>query len=526
MRVLVSDALSEVGVKIFEETPGIEVTVNTELGPEGLLREIGDYDALVIRSATKVTSEVIEAGKKLKVVGRAGIGLDNVDIGAASRRGIVVMNTPEGNTVTTAEHAISLMMALTRNIPQATAGLKSGKWEKKKLKGREVYGKTLGLIGLGHIGRIVADRARGLKMKVVVFDPYLKAEVIEAAGCEAVSFEELLGRADYVTVHVPKTDETAGLLGKESFSRMKKGAMLINCARGGIVDEEALFEALSSGQLGGAALDVFASEPPGEHKLMGLSNFICTPHLGASTLEAQDNVARDVAEQIVDYLLNGTVKNAVNVPSISAELMGILRPYAELGEKLGLFQGQLASSGVEEVEARFLGKVAEYDVSPLTTGILKGLLTPVMKDDVNFINARMMAAERGIRVLETKSEESEDFSSLIMVRVKSGEGRNIVSGTIFGKTFPRILRINDFYLEAVPEGHMLLIGNEDRPGVIGRICSALGARGINIERMHVGEDKEKKLNINIIGTDAPVTEEVLGEIRGLDGVFQVRRIDL
>jgi len=526
MKVLVSDALSEVGVRIFEETPGIEVTVQTDLGPEGLLREIGSYDALVIRSATKVTREVIEAGRNLKVVGRAGIGLDNVDIEAASRRGVVVMNTPEGNTITTAEHAISLLMSLTRNIPQATMGLKAGRWEKKKLKGREVYGKTLGLVGLGHIGRIVADRAQGLKMKVVVYDPYIKPSVIEELDCEPVDLDELLSRSDYVTIHVPKTEETTGLLGREAFSKMKPGAMLVNCARGGIVDEEALYEALSSGHLGGAALDVFSQEPPGDSKLMGLGNFICTPHLGASTMEAQDNVAKDVAEQIVSYLLHGTVKNAVNVPSISSELMTVLRPYVVLSEKLGLFQGQLATSGAEEIEVRYLGKVTEYDTRPLTTGLLKGFLTPVMKDDVNYINARMVASDRGIKVVESTSERSDDFASLIMVRVKSVDGEDIVSGTIFGKTLPRILRINDFYLEAIPEGHILLIQNEDRPGVIGRICSALGDRGINIDRMHVGQDKARKRNINLLNTQVPVTDEALEEIRGFTDVHSARRFEL
>ncbi|MFO7785660.1 MAG: phosphoglycerate dehydrogenase [Thermodesulfobacteriota bacterium] len=526
MKVLVSDVLSDVGVRIFEETPGIEVTVKTELGPEGILKEIGEYDALVIRSATKVTREVIEAGERLKVVGRAGIGLDNVDIEAASRRGIVVMNTPEGNTITTAEHAIALLMSLTRNIPRATASMKAGKWEKKALKGHEVYGKTLGLVGLGHIGRIVADRAQGLKMKVVVYDPYLKPSVIEEADCEPVGLEELLRHSDYVTVHVPRTEETAGLLGADAFSKMKPGAMLVNCARGGIVDEEALYEALASGHLGGAALDVFETEPPGGHRLMQLDNFVCTPHLGASTMEAQDNVAKDVAEQIVSYLLHGSVKNAVNVPSVSSELMTVLRPWVVLGEKLGLFQGQLASSGVEEVEVRYLGKVTEYDVRPLTTGVLKGILTPVMKDDVNYINARMVASDRGIKVLESTSEKSEDFGSLIMVRVKSVDGERVVSGTIFGKTLPRILRINDFYLEAVPEGHMLLIHNEDKPGVIGRICSSLGEQGINISRMHVGQDPHKARNIIILSTEVPAGDEVLQEIRGLKDVSSAHRIEL
>lgn len=320
MKVLVSDALSEVGVKIFQETPGIEVDVITGLSPEELKEIIGKYDALVIRSATKVTEDIIIAASNLKVIGRAGIGLDNVDIPVASRQGIVVMNTPYGNTITTAEHTIAMIMALSRNIPQATASLKDGKWEKKKLKGRELFNKTLGLIGAGNIGGIVADRAKGLKMKVIIYDPYIKPETIEELDVESVSLDELLKRSDYVTIHTPKTDETKNLINKETLAKMKKGAMLINCARGGIVNEDDLYEALKSGHLWGAAIDVFSTEPPGKNKLLELNNFICTPHLGASTSEAQVNVARDVAEQIVAYLLEGTVKNAVNINSISGNL--------------------------------------------------------------------------------------------------------------------------------------------------------------------------------------------------------------
>lgn len=320
MKVLVSDALSEVGVKIFQETPGIEVDVITGLSPEELKEIIGKYNALVIRSATKVTEDIIMAASNLKVIGRAGIGLDNVDIPVASRQGIVVMNTPYGNTITTAEHTIAMIMALSRNIPQATASLKDGKWEKKKLKGRELFNKTLGLIGAGNIGGIVADRAKGLKMKVIIYDPYIKPETIEELDVESVSLDELLKRSDYVTIHTPKTDETKNLINKETLAKMKKGAMLINCARGGIVNEDDLYEALKSGHLWGAAIDVFSTEPPGKNKLLELNNFICTPHLGASTSEAQVNVARDVAEQIVAYLLEGTVKNAVNINSISGNL--------------------------------------------------------------------------------------------------------------------------------------------------------------------------------------------------------------
>lgn len=526
MKVLISDNLSELGVKVFQETPGIDVEVNTGLTPEELKKIIGQYHGLVIRSATKVTADIIEAADNLKVIGRAGIGLDNVDIPAASKRGIVVMNTPEGNTITTAEHTIALMMALSRNIPQATSSLKGGKWEKKKLQGRELYNKTLGLIGAGKIGRIVADRAKGMKMKVIVFDPYIQPEALEKLDLEPVSFEELLKRSDYITIHTPRTDETLNMVNKETMAKMKKGTMLINCARGGIVNEEDLYEALESGHLGGAAFDVFETEPPGNIKLMSLPNFICTPHLGASTKEAQDNVAVDVAEQIVAYLMHGTVKNAVNVPSIGPELMNIMRPYAILAEKMGSLHTQLVDSGILEVQISYSGNVTEYDVTPLTTAMIKGLLTPILKDDVNFVNASYIAAERGIKVVESKTKTSEDFASLLVLKVKSMEGVNIVSGTIFGKTMPRILRINDFYLEAIPEGHILLIHNEDIPGVIGRIGTTLGKYKVNIGRMHVGQERAKKQNVILLTTDVSVTDDVLEKVRALDHVYSARRIEL
>ncbi len=526
MKVLVSDPLSEVGLKIFRETPGLQVDVNTGLTPEELKGVIGSYDALAIRSATRVTADIIEAAKELKVIGRAGIGLDNVDIPAASKRGIVVMNTPEGNTITTAEHTVAMIMALSRNIPQATASLKSGLWEKKKLKGRELFGKTLGIIGAGHIGRIVADRAKGLKMRVVVYDPYLKPQTIEQLDLEPVSFEDLLQRADFITVHTPKTDETANMINRDTIAKMKPGAMVINCARGGIVNEDDLYEALAAGRLGGAAFDVFVAEPPGRIRLMDLPNFICTPHLGASTSEAQDNVAKDVAEQIVAYLLHGTVKNAVNVPSISAELLSLLRPYVTLLEKMGSFQAQLTDSAIVETEIHYAGRVTEYDLGPLTTAMLKGLLTPILKDDVNYVNAPFIAADRGIKVVESKSATSEDFASLIKVAVKTLEGKNILSGTIFGKKMPRLLRINDFYLEAIPEGHILLIQSVDTPGAFGRIGTVLGERRINISRMQAGEEKAKRQNIILLTTDSVVSEEVLEELRGLKDVVSARRIEL
>jgi D-3-phosphoglycerate dehydrogenase len=526
MKVLVSDSLSEEGIKIFQETPDIDVDVDTDLTLEELKGIIGAYHALVIRSATKVTADIIEAAHNLKVIGRAGIGLDNIDIPAASKKGIIVMNAPEGNIITAAEHTIAMIMALSRNIPQATASLKQGKWEKKKFQGWELFNKTLGVIGAGRIGRLVAERARGMKMKVIAHDPYIKPDTIERLDIEPVSFDELLQRADYVTIHTPSTGETINMINKQIIARMKREAMLINCARGDIVNQDDLFDALKPGHLAGAALDVFSKEPPGKIKLMSLPNFICTPHLGASTKEAQDKVSKHVAEQIVAYLLLGSVRNAVNVPSISAELMTTLRPYAILAERMGSLQTQLAETAILEVHIDYSGNVTDYDVTPLTTAMLKGLLTPLLKDEVNFVNAPLIATERGIKVVESKTKTSEDFSSLIKLTVKTSEGKNVISGTVFGNNLPRILRINKFYLEAIPEGHNLLLTNLDRPGVIGRITSTLGSYGVNISRMQVGEEKEKKQNVIFLATNVSVSDEILEKLRNLDDVFSVRRIEL
>ena len=526
MKVLVTDPLSEEGVKVFQESPDIEVDVVTDLTPEELKGIIGDYHALVIRSTTRVTAEIIEGAHNLKVIGRAGTGLDNVDIPAVSKKGIVVMNTPGGNTITAAEHTIGMIMALSRNIPQATASLKQGKWEKGKFQGWELFNKTLGIIGVGRIGRLVAERAKGMKMKVIAYDPYIKPDTIERLDVEPVSFDELLQRSDYITIHAPRTDETANMINRETIARMKRGAMLINCARGGIVNENDLYDALESGHLSGAALDVFSKEPPGKTKLMSLPNFICTPHLGASTKEAQDKVATDVAKQIVAYLLYGSVENAVNVPGISPELITTLRPYAILAERMGSLQTQLADSAILEVQINYSGTVTDYDMSPLTTAMLKGLLTPILKDEVNFVNAPLIATERGIKVVESKTKTSEDFSSLIKLTVKTSDTENIVSGTIFGNKLIRILRINKFYLEAIPEGHNLLITNLDRPGVIGRITSTLGRYEVNISRMQVGEEKDKKQNVIFLATNVSVNDEILEELRNLDDVFSVRRVEL
>ncbi len=464
MKVLVSDNLENIGVEMFRNAGGIEVDVKTGLDPEALKAIIGDYDALAIRSATKVTAELLAAAKKLKVVGRAGIGLDNVDISAATKRGVIVMNTPGGNAITTAEHAIAMMMALSRNIPDGTLSLREGRWDKKKLQGRELYNKVLGVIGMGKIGSIVADRARGLKMQVIVYDPFVTPEQIEKAGFEAVSLDDLYARADYITIHVPKLKDTLGMIDAAAFARMKDGVMLINCARGGLVVEKDLVEALASGKVAGAALDVFETEPPGDSPLFKLPRVIGTPHLGASTREAQTNVAVAVAEQIIAYLKTGTIINAVNAPSVTGELLQKIGPYLSIGEQIGCLQGQLVRGPVKEVIIEYAGDFKGLDLSPVSIAILKGLLTKEVKDDVNFVNAQSIAKERGIRVAESTSSESDIFLSLVTVTVVSTEMRNTVAGTLFGKNDPRVVRINNFRLELIPCGHLALIYNQDKPG--------------------------------------------------------------
>ncbi len=518
MKILISDALAQEGVETIRNAGGIQVDNRPGLSPEELLSVIGEYNGLIIRSATKVTQEVIEAGVNLKVIGRAGIGLDNVDIPAATKKGIVVMNTPEGNTITTAEHTMSMILALSRNIPQATASMKAAKWEKKKFKGKEIFNKTLGIIGLGKIGSIVADRARGLKMRVLGFDPFLRPESASAMGVELVSMDRLLEEADYVTVHVPKTPETTKIINRETLSKMKQGVYVINCARGGIVDEEALLEALNSGRVRGAALDVFETEPPGDHPLLKLENVICTPHLGASTEEAQVNVAVGIAEQMADYLLNGTVKNAVNVPSVSGEMLSKIAPYVSLCEKLGKVLSGLSSGALSSVEITYRGHVAEIDTAPLKTAVLMGLLFPRLRGAVNFVNAPIIAKERGIDVIEKKSETAENFLDLISVRIQIDSQTRLVAGTLFGKTEPRLVRIDDFTLEAVPEGNMLFIKSHDRPGVIGKIGSYLGTNSVNIDNMHVGQDLAHKMNLILIRTDKGLTEDALKGLNALEDV--------
>ncbi len=527
MKVLISDNLHQAGVDILKAQPNIEVLVKTGMKPDELMETIKDVDALVIRSATKVTAEVIAAAPRLKVVGRAGTGLDNVDIPAASKRGIVVMNTPGGNTITTGEHALSLMMALARNIPQAAASMREGKWEKKKFQGTELFNKTLGIIGMGRIGTVVAERALGLKMRVLSYDPFITKEVAANLGVELVSLDELLARADFITLHTPKTKDTAKLINREAFRKMKPGVRLINCARGGLVEEEALLEALKEGKVAGAALDVYESEPPAaDWPLRQVPNVICTPHLGASTEEAQANVAVAVCEQIVELLVYGTIKNAVNAPSVSQEAMAKLKPYLTLAEALGAFQAQIAEGAITSVSIAYVGEVSKLDTKPLTHSILKGMLFPVVGDEVNYVNAPAMAASRGIHITEEKAASAEDFATLIRLTVRANNEENVVAGTIFGKYEPRLVRINKFRLEAIPEGHMLFIYNTDRPGVIGAIGTTIGSHGINIARMTVGQEKERGQNVILLTTDTPVTPEALKAVKALEHVAMAYQLEL
>jgi D-3-phosphoglycerate dehydrogenase / 2-oxoglutarate reductase len=524
MKILISDDLAAAGIQKLRSVPEFHVDVRTKLASEELCRIVKEYDALVIRSATKVTAEVIDAGDNLKVVARAGIGLDNVNIEAASRRGIVVMNTPEGNVITTAEHVIAMMLALSRNIPQANSSVKSGKWEKSRFRGREVSHKVLGIIGIGRIGRVVADRAKGLKMNVIAYDPYISPEVIEKLGIKGVSLDELYARSDYITIHTPMTKETRNLLSADAFKKMKKGVFIINCARGGIVNEVDLGEAIQVGVVAGAALDVFSQEPPRDNPLLSLDQVVATPHLGASTDEAQENVAIAVAEQVTEYLTRGTIRNAVNAPSIDGSVLAVLRPYLVLAERLGSLQAQITRGAILEVNVVYIGEVTTVDTKPLTYSILKGVLTPILGDMINFVNVPVVVKERNIKVTASSRDEAEDFTNLITVHVKTAEEANLVAGTMFGKKDPRLVRINDFRLEAAMEGNSLLIYNIDTPGTIGAIGTCLGRHHVNISMMDVGQVLERGQNIIFLRTDTPVSQHVIQELLSLDNVNIVQAI--
>ena len=526
MRVLVCDNLDRAGVAVFERSASVEADVENDLPPERLLEIIGRYDGLVVRSKTKVTSAVLEAGARLKAVGRAGTGVDNIDVGAATRRGVVVMNAAAGNTVTTAEHAIALLMALARKLPEASATTKAGRWEKKKFMGVEIFNKTLGIVGVGKIGSVVANRAAGLGMHVLAYDPYLSREAAAKIGVELVGLDELFARSDFVSVHTPMTEETRGIVGRDAFAKMKDGVRVINCARGGLVDEAALYDAIVAGKVAGAALDVFEREPvAADHPLLALEQVIATPHLGASTEEAQAAVGVLIAEQMVEYLERGTIRGAVNFPSLGAEQLAELRPYLALGERLGRFSGQAFGRELGEVEIEFAGDIAEYDTRPVAQAILTGLLSPVI-ERINFVNASVVAEEQGVRVRQSTVRHARDYASVITVRTRSGEGEHEVSGAVFGAEDQRIVRVDGFSLDAVPSGHMVLLSNRDVPGVIGKIATYLGDAGINIARFYLGRHGVGGEAMALIQVDEPVGDEHLAALAALPNVVSARTIAL
>ena len=521
-KVLISDKLSPAAVEIFKSR-GVEVDLKTGLSEAQLIEIIGEYDGLAIRSATKVTQAVLAAAKKLKVVGRAGIGVDNVDIKAATAQGVIVMNTPFGNSVTTAEHAISLMMSLARDIPAASASTHAGKWEKNKFMGVEMAGKTLGLIGCGNIGSIVADRAQGLKMRVISYDPFLSAERAQAINVEKVELDELLKRADFISLHTPMTDATRNLLGKENLAKTKKGVRIINCARGGLIVEADLKVAIESGHVAGAALDVFEEEPAKSNPLFGMEQVIATPHLGASTSEAQENVAIQVAEQMAEYLTVGTITNALNMPSVSAEDAARLKPYLDLASRLGGFTGQMTTGGLTNVTIEYEGKVTELNTKPLTAAALNGLLAPLM-EGVNMVNAPVVAKERNIDVSEIRHERTAHYKTLMRITVVFDGGTFAISGTLFGDK-PRVVALGDVMLEASLGNRMLFVANEDKPGLIGGVGQLLGEAKVNIANFHLGRNVAATHAVALIEVDDAIDTALLAKISKLPSVKEARVLE-
>ena len=517
-RVLISDSLSPAAAEVFR-LRGVSVDFEPALGKDKdkLASAIGDYDGLAIRSATRVTAEILRNAPRLKIIGRAGIGVDNVDIPAATARGVIVMNTPFGNSVTTAEHAIALMFALAREIPAADASTQAGKWEKNRFMGVEITGKTLGVIGCGNVGANVAERAVGLKMRVVVYDPFLSDERAQALGVEKATLDELLSRADFITLHTPLTTQTKNILSAEAIAKTRRGVRIVNCARGGLVDEIALREALDSGHVGGAAFDVFSQEPATENPLFGNSHVICTPHLGASTTEAQEKVALQIAEQMSDYLTRGAIANAVNFPSITAEEAPRLKPFVELAEKLGLFAGQIARAPVGKLSIVYEGAIAEQKTRAITAAAISGLLKPIL-EDVNPVSAPVIAKERGIVVEEVTRAKQSDYESLLTISAQTAQGEIRVSGTVFHDGKPRIMRVGDISVDAEFSPSMIYLRNEDRPGFIGRFAGLLGEAQVNIATFALGRDARGGSAVALVAVDDDAPEMVLAAIERLPGV--------
>ena len=526
MKILISDPLADEGIEEIKKQSDFDVDVRTKLSPEELIEAIAEYDGLIVRSQTKVTADVIEAGKKLKVVGRAGIGLDNIDVPAATKRGIIVLNAPGGNTISTAEHTISMMLALARNIPQACASLKGKQWERKRFTGSEVYGKTLGIIGLGRIGSEVAKRAHALGMKLLGYDPILSPDRARAINVEPTDVETLVRNADIITVHVPLTEKTRDLISAEHFGMMRPGVYIINCARGGIVNEAALYEAAKDGKIAGAALDVFEKEPPLDSPLLELDSIIVTPHLGASTEEAQVNVAREVARHVVHALEGKPVPSAVNVPPIDPEAYKKLEPYLQLAEKLGRFQAQYPQGNVRELVVEVFGDIEEFDTRPIKIAVIKGFLETFLHENVNYVNAAMLMADRKIEVTERKGRRLRDYADLITVRAVTDKEECSVAGTLFSRTTPRIVRLNDFYIDASPEGVVLVCLNEDKPGIIGALGMLMAENEINIGAMTLGRTHRGGEAATILNLDAGLTADMVEQVKKIIHINDAKIVKL
>lgn len=524
-KILVSDKLAEEGLTVLKEAEEFQVDVRTDLKGETLRDAIKEYDALLVRSATKVTKEIIEAADKLKVIGRAGVGLDNVDLDAATAKGIIVMNTPAGNTISTAEHTMSMILALARSIPQANSSLKSGEWKRSKFMGVELYNKVLGIVGLGRIGAEVAKRALSFGMKILAYDPFLKIEVAQSIGVEVVEMKELLEKSDYITVHTPLSDETKYMISTKEFEMMKKGVRVINCARGGVIDEKALAEAVKAGKVVGAAVDVFEKEPVSpDNELLSLPQVVTTPHLGASTEEAQVNVAIEVALIVRDALLGKGIRNAANYPCLDAEVYKVMEPYLILAERLGIFSSQLVDGRLSALNISYSGEIIQQDVTPLTLALVKGVLTPILKETVNSINALSLAKERGIQISESKATKEQEFVTLIQLEIKTDKETKKVSGTLSANKQPRIVKVDEYYVEATPGGVMIYLQNLDVPGIIGNLGSLLGKHDINIAGMTFGRDKPGGTAISVLNVDSPVSAELVEQIRKVENIHYVKAI--
>lgn len=526
MKILVSDKLSQEGIDILKSREDIEVDLRPDLTHGQLLECIENYDAMIIRSTTTVSEDLLEAATNLKVIGRAGVGVDNVDIDAATRLGILVVNTPTSNTISATEHTITLMLALSRNVPQADDSLRNGTWNRSKFIGVELFNKVLGVIGLGRIGSEVVKRAKAFGMTTIAYDPYISQEGAKKIGVKLVSFEEVLSQSDYISLHVPYSSETHHLIEKKEIGLMKSEARIINCARGGVIDEGALYDALKNDKIAGAALDVFEEEPVKDSPLFELDNVVVTPHLGAATEEAQVSVATEVAKHVINALQGKPVPTAINQISIAPDKMEFLSPYLKLAEKIGSFQAQILNKPISEIQVKYGGRLYDEPVKPITVALQKGLLTPGLQNSVNYVNAPFLIEKRGIKLTETKENVSYDFTNLISVTVKADDQESTVAGTIFGKSDPRIVLIDDYHIKAIPSGYVILLYNKDLPGMIGTVGTILGENGINIADMSVGRTTSKSLALMVINIDSLAPKELLQKINDLDNIFYVKQLKL